>query len=41
VWWIRPGANVNPAFSQKYFAIYSQNDWRPTPQLTINLGLRW
>jgi hypothetical protein len=41
VWWIRPGANVTPAFSQKYFAIYSQNDWRPTSKLTINLGLRW
>ena len=41
VWWIRPGANVTPAFSQKYFALYSQNDWRPTPNLTINLGLRW
>jgi len=41
VWWIRPGANVNPAFSQKYFAVYSQNDWRATSKLTINLGLRW
>jgi hypothetical protein len=41
VWWIRPGANVNPAFSQKYFAIYSQNDWRASSKLTINLGLRW
>jgi hypothetical protein len=41
VWWIRPGANVNPAFAQKYFAIYSQNDWRPTSKLTVNLGLRW
>jgi hypothetical protein len=41
VWWIRPGANVAPAFSQKYFAIYSQNDWRATSKLTINLGLRW
>ena len=30
VWWIRPGANVTPDFSQKYFAIYSQNDWRAT-----------
>ena len=40
-WWIRPGANVEPAFSQKYFAIYSQNDWRATSKLTINLGLRW
>ena len=41
VWWIRPGANVDPAFSQKYFAIYSQNDWRASSKLTINLGLRW
>jgi hypothetical protein len=41
LWWIRPGANVTPAFSQKYFAIYSQNDWRATSKLTLNLGLRW
>ena len=41
VWWIRPGANVAPDFSQKYFAVYSQNDWRATSKLTINLGLRW
>ena len=41
VWWIRPGANVAPAFSQKYFAMYSQNDWRATSKLTVNLGLRW
>jgi hypothetical protein len=40
-WWIRPGANVEPAFSQKYFAIYSQNDWHATAKLSINLGLRW
>jgi trimeric autotransporter adhesin len=41
LWTIRPGANVLPYFSQKYFAIYSQNDWRPTSKLTVNLGLRW
>ncbi|MGH9371894.1 MAG: TonB-dependent receptor, partial [Vicinamibacterales bacterium] len=41
LWWIRPGANVNPAFSQKYFAVYSQNDWRANSKLTINLGLRY
>jgi hypothetical protein len=41
VWWIRPGANVQPALSQKYFAVYSQNDWRASSKLTINLGLRW
>lgn len=41
LWWIRPGANVQPAFSQKYFAVYSQNDWHATNRLTVNLGLRW
>ena len=41
VWWIRPGANVQPALAQKYFAVYSQNDWRASSKLTINLGLRW
>jgi hypothetical protein len=41
VWWIRPGANVTPALAQKYFAVYSQNDWRATSKLTVNLGLRW
>jgi hypothetical protein len=41
MWWIRPGANVTPAFSQKYFAIYSQNDWHVNRRLTLNLGLRW
>jgi hypothetical protein len=41
VWWIRPGANVRPAFAQKYFALYSQNDWRVNARLTVNLGLRW
>jgi hypothetical protein len=41
LWWIRPGANVNPAFSQKYFAVYTQNDWRATQNLTLNLGLRY
>jgi trimeric autotransporter adhesin len=41
LWWIRPGANVQPALSQKYFAVYSQNDWRVNSRLTVNLGLRW
>jgi trimeric autotransporter adhesin len=41
VWWVRPGENVTPAFAQKYFAVYSQNDWRASSKLTINLGLRW
>ena len=40
-WWIRPGSNVSPAFSQKYLALYTQNDWRASSKLTLNLGLRW
>lgn len=40
-WWIRPGNNVALALSQKYFALYTQNDWRATRKLTINLGFRW
>ncbi|MEO8592663.1 MAG: TonB-dependent receptor [Candidatus Solibacter sp.] len=40
-WWIRPGANVAMALSQKYFAVYTQNDWRASSRLTLNLGFRW
>jgi hypothetical protein len=32
---------VLPAFSQKYFAVCSQNDRRVNSKLTLNLGLRW
>lgn len=39
--WVRPGASIEPTFSQRYFAVYSQNDWRATDRLTVNLGLRW
>jgi hypothetical protein len=41
VWWIRPANNLLVAFGQRYAAFYSQNDWRATSKLTINLGLRW
>ncbi|SDF06272.1 TonB-dependent receptor [Terriglobus roseus] len=41
VWFVRPGANLKPAYAAKYFAVYSQNDWKVRPNLTINLGLRW
>ncbi len=35
------GFNAKPAFLQEYYAIYTQNDWRPTNRLTLNFGLRW
>jgi hypothetical protein len=38
---IRPGFPVRPAFAQKMFSLYTQNDWRATRKLTVNLGLRW
>ena len=38
---ITPGQSVQPLYDEKYYALYSQNDWRATPRLTINLGLRW
>jgi hypothetical protein len=41
VWFVRPGANLKPAYAAKYFAVYSQNDWKVTPKMTLNLGLRW
>jgi trimeric autotransporter adhesin len=40
-WFVRPGANLRPSYAAKYFALYSQNDWRVRPGLTLNLGLRW
>lgn len=41
VWFVRPGANLKPAYAAKYFALYTQNDWQVKPGLTVNLGLRW
>ncbi len=38
--WSSNGA-VPLALAQKYGAVYGQADWRATPRLTINLGLRW
>ncbi len=39
--YIQPGFAAQPALSAKYLAFYSQNDWRVTSRLTLNLGLRW
>ncbi|HZR27678.1 MAG TPA: TonB-dependent receptor [Terriglobales bacterium] len=38
---ISPGFQLRLALAQKYYALYSQNDWRATDKLTLNLGLRW
>jgi len=38
---VAPGTNARPALAAKYFALFSQNDWKVTPKLTLNLGLRW
>jgi hypothetical protein len=49
--WYQAGAAVNPTtgtvpnFNRGYraneVAFYGQDDWRATPRLTLNLGLRW
>ena len=35
-------SNINKTYDQKvYFATYFQDDWKLTPKLTLNLGVRW
>jgi len=41
VWFVRPGANLKPAYAAKDLAIWTQNNWKIKPNLTLNLGLRW
>ncbi len=37
-----PDAAGNPReFNFRYFAPYVQDDWKVSPRLTVNLGLRW
>lgn len=36
-----PGAGTIPALSFKWFSVYTENDWKATKRLTINLGLRY
>jgi outer membrane receptor protein involved in Fe transport len=38
---VSPGFAIRLALAQKYYGIYTQNDWRATDRLTFNLGLRW
>ncbi len=35
-------SNISKTYdAKKYFATYFQDDWKITPRLTLNLGLRW
>ncbi len=35
-------SNISKTYDEKkYFAAYFQDDWKITPSLTLNLGLRW
>jgi hypothetical protein len=36
-----PGTTTKPALAAKEFAVYTQNDWKATNKLTLNLGLRY
>lgn len=40
-WNLAPGSIAQPALATKYMAVYSQNDWKATQKLTLNLGLRY
>jgi trimeric autotransporter adhesin len=40
-WLIPPNPSVRPALTAKYLGFFSQNDWRATSRLTINVGVRW
>jgi len=35
-------SNINKTYDERaYFAAYFQDDWKVSPQLTLNIGLRW
>lgn len=36
-----PGSTLQPALATRFFAVYSQNDWKATNRLTVNLGIRY
>ena len=33
--------NIDPAYQNKYYALFFQDDWKVTSKLTVNAGLRW
>ncbi len=40
-WQLQPGTTADPALAAKMLAFYTQNDWKATPKLTVNLGIRY
>jgi len=38
---LQAGTTTRPALAAKYLAFFSQNDWKATSKLTINLGVRY
>lgn len=33
--------NMDPAYRYKYYVLFLQDDWKITPRLSLNLGIRW